>query len=136
MRGGSNHALRRGRRGYLSGDGDDTKARAPTGEESPRLGAIVAQKEKRARGTAASSGDEPGRGCPSRGPDLTPAKSCRALIRMKQRELTRQHVNTRHGASGEDGPEGRLSFEKEGSILQLPGADAESAEFEKRESSR
>ena len=75
------------------------------------------QKEKKARGTAASSGDEPGRGCPSRGPDLTPAKSCRALIRMKQRSRV------------------RLGFEKEGSIPQLPGAVAESAEERRLETS-
>ena len=53
----------------------------------------VWQKEKKARGLATSPEVEPSRGCP-RGnewfPDLTPAKSCRALIRMKQRELTRR----------------------------------------------
>ena len=54
---------------------------------------------------------------------------------MKQRELKRQHVNTRHGASGEDGPECRLGFEKERSILQLPGAEAESPDERRLETS-
>ena len=57
------------------------------------------------------------------------------MIRTKQRELTRQHVNTRHGASVEDGPECRLGFEKEGSIVQLPGAEAESADERRLETS-
>ena len=72
-------------------------------EKSRRALVRWLQKDKKAGGIAASPGAEPRRGCPSGGasdltpqrfPDLTPAKSCRALIRLKRRELTRQHDNT------------------------------------------
>ena len=54
------------------------------------------QKEKKARGPAISPDTELGRGCLKGDecvPDLTPEKSCRALIRMKRRELTRRQVD-------------------------------------------